>query len=272
MPTIHLQVAGSTWRVDTVAAAELAIPLDFHGDQPRAFSMPAAGADAVVGDGFVGDTRQGGSVNCETVELIPHGNGTHTEGVGHITEQRVAVGDTAAEPLIPATLLTVTTRRLGDVDESYAGENDPDDRVICAADLQRAHSRADVDEAFLAAVVIRTADIDTGPGTDFSGTNPPYLTAQAVCWLRDVGCEHVLVELPSIDREHDGGIVPNHYRFFGVEPGEEPGDESRRRTITEMIRVPDDVDDGAYVLSLRFPRFVLDAAPSRPVLYPIVSE
>jgi hypothetical protein len=38
-------------------------------------------------------------------------------------------------------------------------------------------------------------------------------------------------------------------------------------TITEMIYVPNEVEDGQYVLDLQIPNFVADAAPSRPVLY-----
>ena len=75
--------------------------------------------------------------------------------------------------------------------------------------------------------------------------------------------------MPSIDREDDGGTVPNHHRFFGLEPGGEPDEASRRRTITEMIDVPDGVDDGRWALSLRFGRLITDAVPSRPVLYRI---
>ena len=38
-------------------------------------------------------------------------------------------------------------------------------------------------------------------------------------------------------------------------------------TITEMIFVPDTVEDGLYALSLQVAPFVADAAPSRPLLF-----
>jgi len=41
------------------------------------------------------------------------------------------------------------------------------------------------------------------------------------------------------------------------------------RTVTEMIYVPDDLPDGRYVLDLQIAPFVSDAAPSRPILFPI---
>ncbi|MBC8144638.1 MAG: cyclase family protein, partial [bacterium] len=47
------------------------------------------------------------------------------------------------------------------------------------------------------------------------------------------------------------------------------GAESATRTITEMAFVPDAAADGSYVLNLQIPSFMLDAAPSRPLLFRI---
>ena len=44
-----------------------------------------------------------------------------------------------------------------------------------------------------------------------------------------------------------------------------------RATVTELAYVPDDVLDGCYLLNLQVAPFVADAAPSRPVLYPLVA-
>ena len=41
------------------------------------------------------------------------------------------------------------------------------------------------------------------------------------------------------------------------------------RTVTEMIYVPDRIADGRYVLNLQLPAFQSDAAPSRPIIYPL---
>ena len=266
---VEIYIAQTRWEVDGGRPLELGVSLDFQGDQPRAFEMPRARSRAVEGDGFVGDRRRGGSVNCETVEITPHGNGTHTEGVGHLTEDRIPVGDAAGEALIAATVLTAPVRHLGSTDETYRGRCDGADRVVCGADFERGFSNLGVGDEFATAVVVRldrqTTSFD--PAADHSGTNPPYLTDQATAWLRDRGCDHLLVELPSIDREDDGGSVPNHHRFFGHRRGDSPSDDSKRRTVTEMIAIADEIDDGPYALSLRFPRFGLDAAPSRPILY-----
>ena len=267
---VRFRLGGVCWRVDVARPRELGIALDFYGAQPEAYGMPKARAEAVRGGSFVGDRREGGSVNCERIELIAHGNGTHTEGVGHLTKERIYVGDLAGELFVPATLLTVESVRLGGSKEHYQGEFQPEDDVITAEGLEGAWVAAGGRIEFARALVIRLErkkGVFEGPKEKHSGRNRPYFTSPAMEWIRRSGCDHLLVELPSVDREEDGGRLPNHHRFFGLEPDGEAGEESRRRTITEMIEVGADLRDGYYALSLRFPRFMQDAAPSRPVLY-----
>ena len=47
------------------------------------------------------------------------------------------------------------------------------------------------------------------------------------------------------------------------------GGDKRRRSLTEMIYVPDGIPDGLYWLHLELAPLVSDATPSRPVLYPL---
>lgn len=266
---VFVEIGGARREVDLGRAFDIGIVLDFEGEQPQAFGLAKASATVVAGGTFVGDTRQGGSVNCEGFTLYPHGNGTHTEGVGHITKERISVADVDLPPLMAATLLSVPLRRLGQLQESYEGRWGPADLVVSAADLREAAARVAVESEFLQAIVLRVergAEF-IGPKANHSGINPPYLTGEAVQWLREVGCDHLLVELPSIDREDDGGTVPNHRLFFGA--FEEPvSKESRQRTITELVQTSPHMEDGPFVLSLRLPRLRSDAVPSRPVLYP----
>jgi hypothetical protein len=87
-------------------------------------------------------------------------------------------------------------------------------------------------------------------------------------YLRELGVRHLLVDLPSVDREHDEGRLAAHRVFWEVEPDvhDVPLPFSTR-TITEMVFVDDEIDDGIYMLNLQLPAFQLDAAPSRPILY-----
>ena len=115
-------------------------------------------------------------------------------------------------------------------------------------------------------IIIRTRAAGTAPIQDFSGRNPPYLTSEAVDLLTSRGIRHLIVDLPSVDREQDGGTTPNHRAFWSPQPGDKRTDA----TITELAHVPDDAPDGLYLLALHVAPMRSDAAPSRPMVYPII--
>jgi arylformamidase len=48
------------------------------------------------------------------------------------------------------------------------------------------------------------------------------------------------------------------------------GKTGSRKTVTEMTLVPDGIPDGLYLLDIAVPAFLSDAAPCRPVIYPLV--
>ncbi len=263
---LRFEVDGRGYRADLNTAQSLAIGLDFRGPQPNAFYLEPARAAAVEAGNFVGDTRRGGSANCADVHLNPHGNGTHTECVGHIVDEPISVGELAVAPLVPAVVLSVAPVTLDDAGEAYDGRCEPTDQVLTRRALAEAFST--MPSGFCQAVVIRTLPNSTDKLTrTYSGHNPPYPTREAIEWLLEVGCEHVVLDLPSLDREDDGGTLPNHHRFFGVPAGQTTlGDGApSRHTVTEMAYVDDEIEDGPGLLSVQLPRFALDAAPSRPV-------
>jgi hypothetical protein len=91
-------------------------------------------------------------------------------------------------------------------------------------------------------------------------------------WLAGTGVEHLLVDLPSVDRMNDGGRLLAHRAFWGMPAGTTHATHATRpnATITELIYVPEQIPDGLYLLSLQVAPFVADAAPSRPLLYPLL--
>jgi arylformamidase len=102
MISFSIKIDERIYAVDAAAPVSLAIPLDFGGPQPNAYGVAKATAAACESGALVGDTRRGGSCNFEEYRLIAHCNGTHTEGVGHITHERISVHDCLQESLIPA--------------------------------------------------------------------------------------------------------------------------------------------------------------------------
>jgi arylformamidase len=233
-------------------AVDLAIPLDPHGPQPNAYGVPDATARPYSGDGFTLDTREGGSCNCETIEFTPHSNGTHTESVGHLTRERFPITAVEVPLFIPCSLISVT----------------PNGREICADAIERSTSA--LPREFLDALVVRTLpNSGDKPMRQWEDATTPYFTPEAMRVIRSRGVNHLLVDLPSLDPLRDDGRLAAHRVFWDMPPGSQelPDAEARRRTVTEMIFVPDDVPDGRYLLTIQIPRIVTDAAPSRPILF-----
>lgn len=255
------------------ALVDLSWPLDFGGPQMGAFGIPAATAQPIVAGTFVGDTRRGGSANCPMLTLCAHGNGTHTESVAHITNDGPPIGRAAPLGAMRAVAVRVVPALLGTLhDDPVLGVSAPTDLVVGWHALQTAWEAATPanDGERVCALIVRA--IATDHLRDFDGTNPPYFTPGAMRWMRQRGFEHLVTDVPSVDREQDGGGLHAHHAFFGVALGSRTAPaESQTRTITELARLGG-LDDGDYWLWLHIPPFLVDAAPSRPVVQQRISS
>lgn len=268
---ISLEHAGRRFAVDSACGVSLAIPLDPHGPQPAHFGAPAARSEPLAAGGFVGDTRAGGSCNCEAVTVVPHCNGTHTEGPGHVTRERLSVHESAMKPLYLAALVSVSAGDAADSGETSDPAPRRGDRLITARAISAA--LAAVGCGPVEALVVRTLPNDPGKRKRdwMAPPLPPYFSREAMSLLVENGVRHLLTDLPSVDRLLDEGRLAGHRVFFGIPPGGGATADVGRpaTTITEMIYVPDTTRDGLYALSLQVAAWVSDAAPSRPVLYPL---
>jgi hypothetical protein len=270
MSVMQFEAHGRRLLVDFGRPASLAIPLDFAGPQPTCFGAPGAGARALEAGGFVGDTRRGGSCNCAVLSLAPHCNGTHTECVGHLTDERVFVSERLPGGVELALVVSVAPARAGEVDEDSDPAPAPDDRLVTAAALAAALGRHEGVPP--TAIVVRTAAPGDHPCRAYEGPSPaPYLSRQAAGFLVERGIGTLVLDLPSADRADDGGRLTAHRMFFGLPPGSRRAAEARRprATITELAWIGPEVADGLYLLDLQIPAFASDAAPSRPLLYPV---
>lgn len=206
--------------------------------------------------------------------LAPHCNGTHTECVGHVTEDRVAVSECVPGGLVLALLVTLEPVAATATPEDSDPAPAPGDRLVTAAALDAAFHRHD--GAAPRAMIIRTASpAEGGPHRNYRGAAPaPYLTRQAAAWLGDHDIDHVVLDLPSADRAADGGKLTAHRVFFGLPAGSRRASEAKRprASITELAWIDAAIADGHYLLDLQMPAFLSDAAPSRPLLYAVSFE
>ena len=186
-----------------------------------------------------------------------HGNGTHTECYGHISPEPSATLDRCLRRfLFVARLISVTPRR-----------QDNGDAAVMLADVQAAFQNLGSDaELAPEALILRTLPNNEAKQTrHYSGTNPTYIEPSLAQYLAERHIQHLLLDLPSVDREEDGGALLAHHAFWQY-----PHATRHEATITELIFVPDAVQDGLYLLNLQVTSLVLDASPSKPVLYQFV--
>lgn len=267
---LFLQIEDTTYQVDS-QAIDIAIPMLFNGPQPSSYGVAAATSQIYEGGGFVGDVRQGGGCNFETYTLTPHCNGTHTEGMGHIVAERLAVHELLQDSWIPSSLISVMPQSANATVDAYEPALAADDMVIDRAMIQKA--LADSPNGFLEALVIRTLPNERSKmSRDYLETPPAFFTLEAMAEIRSQGVKHLLVDMPSVDRLFDEGKLNAHHIFWGLAAGQNSVEtaEINNRTITEFIYVPEEVADGIYLLNLQIAAFMSDAAPSRPRLFRVL--
>jgi len=240
------------YTADLSQPLDISLPLKKGLETVNCFFAPPMEITPVKAGDFVGSVKAGSPVNFMNVKFNPHGNGTHTECVGHLTPELYSIREALQNFHFPARLISVFPQKL-----------DNGDRVITRQLLEAAFAKADVP-----ALLIRTLpNTDLKQRMHYSGTNPPYLQAEAAQWLVEQGIEHLLIDLPSVDREEDGGKLAGHRAFWQY-----PDNTRKNATITELIFVPDSIKDGWYLLNLQVASFELDASPSKPVLYRLKRE
>jgi hypothetical protein len=267
---LSVTLNGCNYRVVTEAAHSLAIPLEFNGEQPNHFGAPLASAQTLESDGFLGDTKRGGSCNVAQLTLVPHCNGTHTESVSHIIDELVPVGTLLSPLLISCALVTVQPETLENCAESYFPNPQAGDLVVSGRRLSESLAQLPA-AAGCQAIVIRTLPNNTDKlrRAYASGQPPVFFSSEAMQLL--LGFDHLLVDFPSLDKMYDQGQLDNHHNFWQVETGKHQKNANTllERTVTEMVFAPDQLADGLYLLNLQIPPFQSDAAPSRPVLMPL---
>ena len=259
-----VNIKGKKVEVNFSEGNDISIPLNFNGKQPNTYGVDRASSAPYQDGQFIGDTRKGGPCNFETYSFTPHCNGTHTECIGHITDERITILSSLKDEMIPSTLISVTPKN---TTENYTPKLNKEDLVITKQDLETQLSG--VNFAFLKGMIIRTnPNSEKKKSRDYMQETPSFFSIEAMEYLVSLGVQHLLVDTPSVDRLFDDGHLSAHNIFWETK-GKQFNPNTQSKTITEMIFVPDSLEDGAYLLNLQIPAFVSDAAPSRPILYKI---
>ena len=230
---------------------DFSVPINPHSGLPRAWYKGPATVEPVRSDHWVGAVAEGGAVNFRDLTFNPHAHGTHTETREHIHDAFQPIdarARTAALPfIVPAYLVHAMPDNKGDDWEVPLASLDS-----CREQIKAYKPKAIVLKCTNAQVI-----------RDWSDTNPPFLAAGFAEQLCELEIDHLLIDLPSVDQEVDGGALRAHNAFFGPVTNPRPN-----ATISELLCVPEGVPEGPGLLALQVAPIVNDASPSRPVWFP----
>lgn len=194
---------------------------------------------------FIGSIKEGGVVNFNNIRFNPHAHITHTECCGHITEGFHSVNDVLKTYFFECQLITVEP--MGTTD-----------KIVMLEQLKK----IDLHDGIKALIIRTLPNNDSKKNANYSNTNPPFLDSDIASYIIENGIEHLLVDLPSVDQERDGGKLAFHHLYWNV-----PQKPNNSRTITEFVYIPNQILDGDYILEIQMSPVKNDASPSRPVLY-----
>lgn len=246
-----IKVNNRNHTIDLSQPLDISIPLRGNATDVNAWYIEPPRIEPHTEGEFVGAVSKGAVVNFNDIWFNPHAHGTHTECVGHLTEEILSINKNLNQYFFYAEVVTI------------APEKQEGDFVVSKKQLQYAFGNKKRD-----AIIIRTLpNLRDKTSRQYSNTNPPYLTEEAAAFLVDKGVEHLLIDLPSIDRERDDGELLAHKAFWNFN-----GKMRKNATITEFVYVSNKIKDGTYFLNLQVAPFENDASPSRPVLYRNIEE
>lgn len=244
-----IQYNSKKLKIDLSQPLDISIPLKADASNVNAWYINPPKIEPEVFDGNTISVAKGAAVNFNTITFNPHAHGTHTETVGHITEKNYSINKHLKQFFFLAEIITV------------APENLEGDSIISEKQLQFALGNKKRD-----AVIVRTLPNTKSKKTrQHSHTNWTYFKEDAIKLLVKKGVKHLLTDLPSVDREEDGGELKGHKAFWNFN-----GDLRTDATITELIYVSNKIEDGMYMLNLQIAPFENDASPSKPIIYKVL--
>ena len=152
LPVLSMLLGGTLCEIDLASPFDLSLPLIADRKGPSAWYVEPMRIEPVRANGWVGAVAEGGSVNFRDIAFNPHGHGTHTECVGHITEVVHSVNEVVLPAFLPAFVGAAPYRRARERGVKLVGATahyvteDLDEGPIIEQDVVRVDHRHEVDD------------------------------------------------------------------------------------------------------------------------------
>ena len=253
------------YKVDTTQHIDLSIPYDFNGDQPNFFNVKKGTVKPFESNLTSYSIADGAGCNVPEISMNIHCTGTHTECVGHLLKTPSSVSECIEELYLPTILITIKPIDFINCSDSYHVDVNDDEKVISNDLIKEQYEKYAKHKP--SSIIIRTLpNLKEKQFYSFAENPPAFFTNDALKFLSNK-IQHLVVDIPSIDRMEDDGILGNHRIFWSKKSNiDNSMDVNSKKTITELAYVPNDVEDGFYFMNIQMPHFKLDAAPSRPII------
>lgn len=288
---INYSINNKSYTADLSKPLDISMPLQAGSHNANCYYAENPTFETIRFEGvFIGSVAEGGVCNYQRVSLTPHGNGTHTECYGHLNNQEknnVTINQCLKTFWFVARLVSLEPTKINESDLENEEFNqlkeiaEIGDEVVLKKNLEEKLNEIesiDNEKIPYEALIIRTLpNSDTKKTRNYSGQNPPYLEPSIGHFLAQKNINHLLLDLPSVDREWDKGKLSVHKGFWNIltkntndKNNENDFSQVRKNaTITELIFVDNQIKDGIYLLNILIPSLEIDAVPSKPVLYSI---
>ena len=160
-----IQHKGKSYKADLSKPIALSVPLRAGEHTVNAWHAAPVKIEPVKMSDWIGEVSAGASVNFRNIFFNPHGNGTHTECVGHISKENYSINQCLKEFFFIAELISILP------DELPGG-----DRVITATHIENCLQGKKPE-----ALIIRTVSNPVAKTEmQYSDTNPPYITDRKI--------------------------------------------------------------------------------------------
>jgi len=237
---IKLAIEGIEYVIDEMLGIDLSRAV---GSGVNAWYIDSPKRRPLEVEGTIYNISFGASVNFDQITFAPHAHGTHTETLGHIDKNQLLIEELRLPLFMPCKLIRPSL-------ETING-----DQLLTKEALNRCNYKG------VKALVIRLNPNKEYP-INYDHTNWPYLSESATKQLVEAGVEHLILDVPSIDKEKDQGALLSHRAFWML-----PESPRTSATITEFAQIPADLPAGNYLLQLQVAPILSDAAPSCPILF-----
>ena len=159
------------------------------------------------------------------VSLDIHCTGTHTECKNHITNSNEFINDVCPKHFIPSTIISIKPVAAKLSKDKYHVKYGEQDSIITEQELSK---NINTKSKYLESLIIRTLPNESDKLIRNYDLNPvAFFSNDAIKYILNLGVKHLLVDLPSIDRGNDHGLLGNHHLFF-----------EKGKTISELLFIP----------------------------------